>query len=80
VAQVGLESPRIVRLVGQGEATGVPKHVRVSLEAQPANPATGERIVPAARIEDVLTEGSTRATIRTMREGICTVRRFTLEL
>jgi hypothetical protein len=34
VAKVSLQNPRIVTLVRQREATGVPEHVRVSLEAQ----------------------------------------------
>ena len=34
MAQVGLQCPRIVALVGQGEAAGVPEHVGVSLEAE----------------------------------------------
>jgi hypothetical protein len=34
VAEIGLQGARIVSLVGKGEATGVPQHMRVSLEAQ----------------------------------------------
>ena len=37
VAEVGLQRPGIVALVGQGEATGVPQHVRVNLEAKPGS-------------------------------------------
>jgi hypothetical protein len=33
MAEVGLQRPRIVALVGQREAAGVPQHVRMSLEA-----------------------------------------------
>ncbi len=34
VAQVSLQRPRVVALVGQSATAGVPQHVRVSLEAQ----------------------------------------------
>lgn len=34
VAQVGLQRARVVPLVGQREATGMPQHVRMGLEAQ----------------------------------------------
>jgi len=34
VTQVGLQCPRIVALIGQGEAAGVPEHVGVNLEAE----------------------------------------------
>jgi len=34
VTEVGLQRPRVVALVRQGEAAGVPEHVRVGLEAQ----------------------------------------------
>ena len=37
VAEVGLQRARIVALVGQREATSVPQHVRVSLEAEPGS-------------------------------------------
>jgi len=43
---------------------------------EPASPAEGQRIVANAMVEDVLTEGSTRTTIRTVREGIVRVVRF----
>ena len=33
MAEVSLQRPRIVALVGQGDATGVPQHVRVNLDA-----------------------------------------------
>ena len=36
VAEISLQGPRIVAPVGQGEAAGVPQHVRVHLE--PAEP------------------------------------------
>jgi hypothetical protein len=45
-------------------------------DVRPADPPQGQRIVPAARVEEVLTEGSTRTTIRTLREGIVRVQRF----
>ena len=35
VPEVGLQRPRIVALVGQREAAGVPQHVRVGWEAEP---------------------------------------------
>jgi hypothetical protein len=34
MAQVGLQGSRIMALIGKGESTGVPQHVRMSLEAQ----------------------------------------------
>ena len=34
MTEVGLQRPGIVALVGQGEATGVPQHVGMGLEAQ----------------------------------------------
>jgi hypothetical protein len=34
VAEIGLKGARNVALVGQRKAAGVPRHVRVSLEAQ----------------------------------------------
>jgi hypothetical protein len=34
VTQESLQCPRIMPLIGQGEAAGVSQHVRVSLEAQ----------------------------------------------
>ena len=34
MAEIGLQRPRIVALVGQGKTTGVPEHVRVSLETE----------------------------------------------
>ena len=40
VAEVGLQGPRIVALVGQREAAGVPQHVRVGLEAEPGSLAS----------------------------------------
>jgi len=39
MAQVGLQCPRIVALVGQREAAGMPQHMRMSLEAQPGSDA-----------------------------------------
>ena len=36
VPEIGLQSARVVPLVSQGEPTGVPQHVRVSLEAEPS--------------------------------------------
>src|SRR5262245_44870581 len=35
VTQVGLQGARIMAFVGEGEAAGVPQHVRVCLEAEP---------------------------------------------
>ena len=53
VPEVGLQRPRIVALVGQREATGVPQLVRVHLQAdasrlasalqKPGKPGCGER-------------------------------------
>jgi hypothetical protein len=40
----------------------------------------GERIIPALRQELVLVEGSTRSTVRTLREGIVTVKRYSFSL
>jgi len=34
VAEIGLEGTGIVAIVGQGEAAGVPQHVRVGLEGE----------------------------------------------
>jgi hypothetical protein len=34
VAEIGLQRPRIVPLIGQGVSAGVPEHVRVRLEAK----------------------------------------------
>jgi hypothetical protein len=34
VTEIGLENASIVPLIGKGESTGVPQHVRMSLEAQ----------------------------------------------
>jgi hypothetical protein len=36
----------------------------------------GQRIIPAAKVETVLIEGSTKSTIRTLREGIVRVLRY----
>jgi hypothetical protein len=36
VTEIGLESPRIVPLVGQGEAAGVAKHIGMGLGTQGA--------------------------------------------
>jgi hypothetical protein len=36
VAQVSLQCPGIMPLVGEGEAAGMPQHMRVSLEADRA--------------------------------------------
>jgi hypothetical protein len=49
-------------------------------DVRPADPAEGQRIVSAAHVEDVLTEGSTRTTIRTVREGIVRVARYCFPL
>jgi len=35
VSQVGLQGARVMPLVGQGKAAGVPEHVRVGLEGKP---------------------------------------------
>ena len=58
VPQVGLESPRIMSLVGQREAAGVPEHMGMRLEAQlglaasafhkPGKSARRERRAPLA--------------------------------
>jgi hypothetical protein len=53
---------------------------RRGYDLRPADPPEGQRIVANARSEDVLIEGSTRATIRTMREGIVKVLRYTFPL
>jgi hypothetical protein len=37
VAQISLQRPRIVALVGQDEVAGVPEHMRMNLEAQRFN-------------------------------------------
>jgi len=34
MAEIGLQGARVVALVGQRKATGMPKHVRMRLEAQ----------------------------------------------
>lgn len=39
MAQVGLQCPRIVPLVCEGVATGVPQHVRMRLETKPCRVA-----------------------------------------
>src|SRR5262245_35630441 len=49
-------------------------------DVRPADPPEGQRIVAAARVEDVVTEGSTRTAIRTLREGIVRVLRYTFQL
>jgi len=36
VAKVGLQGARVVPLVDEGEATGVPQHVRMSFEGEPS--------------------------------------------
>ena len=38
--EIGLQRPGVVALVGQREATGVPQHVRVNLEAEPGSLAS----------------------------------------
>jgi len=40
VAEISLQSPRIVSLVGEGKAAGVPQHVRVSLKSKPGGLAS----------------------------------------
>jgi hypothetical protein len=35
VSQIGLQGARVVPLVGEREAAGVPEHVRVGLEGKP---------------------------------------------
>ena len=37
MAEIRLQRPGIVALVGQGEATGVPQHVRMNLDAKPGS-------------------------------------------
>jgi hypothetical protein len=37
VSKIRLESPRIMASIGQGEAAGMPEHVRMRLEIEPSS-------------------------------------------
>ena len=61
VAQIGLQRPGIVALVGQGETTGVPQHVRVNLEAKPGSlPARS-----SSRAKPAVVKGEPRSLVNT---------------
>ena len=68
MAEIGLKRPRVVALVGQREAAGVPQHVRVRLEAEPgASPARS-----TMRAKPAVVNGAPRSVVNTKGDfGSC---------
>src|SRR5271165_7638417 len=46
VAEIGLQSPRVVAFIGYGKAAGVPQHVWMSCDAQVAASADDRQSLP----------------------------------
>jgi hypothetical protein len=68
------------RRAGNLARFGLPTKVRkLGYVIQLDDPPSGERIVPAGRIENIVVEGS-HAGIRTAREQICRVMRYSFQL
>jgi len=67
------------RRAGNLARFGLPTKVRkLGYVIQLDDPPSGERIVPAGRIENIVVEGSPG--IRTAREQICRVMRYSFQL
>ena len=64
MAEVGLQGAGIVALVGQGEATGVPQHVRVDLEAELGSLASALHM----RAKPAVVNGEPRSVVNTNGE------------
>ena len=61
VAQIGLQRPRIVALVGQREAAGMAQHVRMGLEVEAAAPPARSTM----RAKPAVVNGAPRSDVNT---------------